>query len=103
VDTGENPYFGFLAHAQEIVVTEDSVTMASEAASTGRPVQVVALAGGKPKFDRFHAQLRDLAVARPFDGRLAETAPQPLDETRRAAGKVKAWLDRHRARMSERG
>jgi len=100
VDTGENPYFGFLAHADEIVVTEDSVTMASEAASTGRPVQVVALAGGKPKFDRFHAQLRDLGIARPFDGALAGQAVQPLDETRRAAGKVKAWLDRHRARTT---
>ncbi|WP_051431788.1 mitochondrial fission ELM1 family protein [Rhodovibrio salinarum] len=99
VSEGENPYFGFLAHAEEIIVSEDSVTMACEAASTGRPVQVVALTGGKPKFDRFHAQLRDLGIARPFDGQLAGRAVQPLDETRRAAGKVKAWLDKHRARL----
>ena len=102
VSAGENPYFGFLAHAEEIVVTSDSVTMACEAAATGRPVQVVALDGGKPKFDRFHAQLRDLGIARPFDGRLAGGSVQPLDETRRAAGKVKAWLDKHRARMAQR-
>ncbi len=102
VSEGENPYFGFLAHAEEIVVTNDSVTMASEAATTGRPVQVVALDGGKPKFDRFHAQLRDLGIARPFDGKLAGEAVQPLDETRRAAGKVKAWLDKHRARLADR-
>ncbi|MBK1669641.1 hypothetical protein CKO28_16505 [Rhodovibrio sodomensis] len=97
---GENPYFGFLAHAEEIVVTADSVTMACEAATTGRPVQVVALQGGKPKFDRFHAQVRDLGIARPFDGTLAGRAVAPLDETRRAAGKVKAWLDKHRAKLA---
>jgi hypothetical protein len=100
VSAGENPYFGFLAHAEEIVVTEDSVTMACEAASTGRPVQVVALEGGKSKFDRFHTQLRDLGIARPFDGELAGRAVAPLDETRRAAGKVKAWLDKHRTKLS---
>jgi mitochondrial fission protein ELM1 len=76
--------------------------MACEAATTGRPVQVVALDGGKPKFDRFHAQLRDLGIARPFDGKLTGQTVQPLDETRRAAGKVKAWLDKHRARLAER-
>ena len=100
VSAGENPYFGFLAHAEEIVVTEDSVTMACEAASTGRAVQVVALDGSKPKFDRFHAQLRDLGIARPFDGTLSGQPVTPLDETRRAAGKVKAWLDKHRARTT---
>jgi len=99
VSAGENPYFGFLAHAEEIVVSEDSVTMACEAAATGRPVQVVPLEGGKPKFDRFHAQLRDLGIARPFDGALAGQAVTPLDETRRAAGKVKAWLDKHRTKL----
>jgi mitochondrial fission protein ELM1 len=102
VSPGENPYFGFLAHAEEIVVTEDSVTMASEAATTGRPVQLVALDGGKPKFARFHAELRELGIARPFDGELAGGAVPPLDETRRAAGKVKAWLDTHRAGLAQR-
>jgi mitochondrial fission protein ELM1 len=100
VSAGENPYFGFLAQADEIVVTEDSVTMASEAASTGRPVQVMPLDGGKGKFDRFHDELRALAIARPFDGRLAATAPQPLDETRRAAETLAGWLARHRARRA---
>lgn len=100
ISDGENPYFGFLAHAEEIVVSEDSVTMACEAATTGRPVQIVPLDGGKAKFDRFHAQLRDLGLARPFDGEVAGQAVSPLDETRRAAGKVKAWLDKHRARRA---
>jgi hypothetical protein len=92
VSAGDNPLHGFLALADEIVVTEDSVTMACEAAGTGVPVQVVPLAGGKPKFDRFHAELRARGVTRPFDGRLGDTMPQPLDETRRAAAAVATLL-----------
>ena len=98
---GENPYFGFLAHADQIVVTGDSVTMASEAAAAGRPLHVVELSGGKPKFDRFHAQLRELGVARAFDGTLAERAPAALDDTRRAANKVRRMLAAHRAKLAD--
>ncbi len=37
-DAGENPYFGFLAWADVIVVTGDSMSMASEACGTHKPV-----------------------------------------------------------------
>ncbi len=39
-DKGENPYFGFLALADRIVVTGDSVSMCSEACSTSVPVYI---------------------------------------------------------------
>jgi len=39
----ENPVPGILAHASLVVVTEDSISMVSEAASTGRPVLVTEL------------------------------------------------------------
>ena len=39
--TGENPYFGILALADMLVVTQDSVSMISEAAATAVPVTVV--------------------------------------------------------------
>ncbi|RDD62001.1 hypothetical protein DRB17_10810 [Ferruginivarius sediminum] len=92
-DAGENPYFGFLALADHIVVTADSVNMASEAASTGKPVHVVELDGGRDKFRRFHAQLRELGAARPFDGRLEAWSYTPLDETRRVARLVRKRLE----------
>ena len=38
--TGENPYFAFLALADALVVTCDSVSMTSEAVSTGKPVRI---------------------------------------------------------------
>ena len=42
---GDNPYFAFLALADAIVVTEDSVNMVTEAAGTGKPVYVQSLPG----------------------------------------------------------
>ncbi|MDH3667455.1 MAG: mitochondrial fission ELM1 family protein [Paracoccaceae bacterium] len=39
-DPGENPYFGYLALADELVVTTESVSMATEASLTGKPVHL---------------------------------------------------------------
>lgn len=43
----DNPYFGFLALAEEIVVTGDSIAMLSEALATGLPVRAFDLGTGK--------------------------------------------------------
>ncbi|RVU35846.1 hypothetical protein EOI86_11310 [Hwanghaeella grinnelliae] len=94
--TGENPYFGFLAQADAILVTGDSVNMVSEAASSGKPVYIMPLetapgaerAAGK--FDRFQQQVIDKGAARMFDD-TADLDDQPvrLDETTRVAAAVK--------------
>jgi mitochondrial fission protein ELM1 len=42
---GANPYFGMLALADLIIVTQDSVSMISEAAATTAPVMFAALPG----------------------------------------------------------
>lgn len=48
----DNPYLGMLAHADEIVVTADSIAMLSEAAATGRLVHLFRLrAAGTPGAD----------------------------------------------------
>ncbi len=41
----ENPYMGMLACADEIIVTNDSVNMMSEAFATGKPVTILELEG----------------------------------------------------------
>ncbi len=43
---GENPYLGYLALADEIVVTSDSISMVHEASLTGRPVHLFDLPTG---------------------------------------------------------
>lgn len=45
-DDANNPYYGLLAHADRLVVTSDSIAMASEAAATGKPVYLFDLGSG---------------------------------------------------------
>jgi mitochondrial fission protein ELM1 len=94
--TGENPYLGYLANADAILVTADSVNMVSEAAATGKPVHIVELAGGSDKFRRFHAALRSAGITRPFTGTIEQWRYNPPNDTARAAAEV------HR-RMAARG
>lgn len=67
---GANPYPDFLAHADLLVVTADSVNMTGEAAATGRPVLVFTPSGGSAKFRRFHAALQAHGATRPLPDRL---------------------------------
>lgn len=89
---GANPYFGYLALADAIVVTADSVSMTSEACSTGKPVYVAALPGGSAKFREFHATLVSEGYAQPFVGALQPFAARRFDETARIAGEIKRRL-----------
>lgn len=63
---GENPYPNFLAHADAFVAPADSVNMTGEPCATGKPVYVFTPKGGSPKFDRFHAALREHGATRPM-------------------------------------
>ena len=86
---GENPYYGYLALADQIIVTCDSVSMVSEACATGKPVHVFDLPGGNAKFKRFHALLRDQGITRPFSGTAAHWTYPPFDETARAGAEIR--------------
>jgi len=93
---GENPYFAYLGLADTIVVTCDSVSMTSEAASTGKPVYVVMLDGGSPKFDSFHRALFDDGITRPFTGEMEDWSYNLLDDTALAAKRVMEELGRRK-------
>jgi mitochondrial fission protein ELM1 len=88
--TGENPYFAFLQAADHILVTEDSVNMTTEAAATGKPIQVLAMdrIKSKAKFHDFHDTLQARGITRPFSGHLENWDYVPLNETGRAAQHV---------------
>jgi uncharacterized protein len=68
--SGANPYGDFLAHADLLVVTADSVNITGEACATGRPVLVFNPSGGSAKFRRFHAALEARRATRPLPDRL---------------------------------
>ncbi len=86
--SGDNPYFGFLGLADAIVATSDSVSMVSEACATGKPVYIFDLEGGSDKFRRFHLNLRQAKMTRPFTGELESWSYEPLDDTGRVAREV---------------
>ena len=94
---GDNPYFAFLAAADIVLVTEDSTNLATDAATTGKPIHVLSMAGGGRKFDRFHQDLRRRGVARPFTGALSSWSYPPLDETNRAVTEVLRQFDERRS------
>jgi len=85
---GENPYFGILGLADALIVTGDSVSMLSEAISTGKPVGVVRLEGRSRRHELFLERLEAIGAARPFTGDMPErggTATPNAIATARAA------------------
>ncbi len=90
---GDNPYLGFLALAEAIIVTSDSVSMPSEAAATGKPLYIFHLPGGSAKFTRFHAHFQSLGITRPFEGRLERWAYAPPDDAGLVAAEIRRRLD----------
>jgi len=84
---------GLLAWADAILVTADSVNMACEAGATGKPVHIYPLPGGAGKFQHFHEALERRGVSRPYKGTIERWSYARLDETGRAAARVRALLD----------
>ena len=87
--TGENPYFGMLALADLIVVTQDSVSMISEAAATTAPVMFAPLPGHWSRHGLFLKPLVDEDRIRPFEGRFSTWKVTPLNDTPAAAAEMR--------------
>jgi mitochondrial fission protein ELM1 len=98
--SGDNPYFAYLAVADALLVTADSVSMISEAAATGKPVHILGLAGGDAKFARFHTALQQAGITRPFAGDIETWAYRPPDDNIRAGAALRALLDNRLARRA---
>jgi uncharacterized protein len=86
--TGANPYPGMLGHADAVLVTEDSVNMASEAATTGLPVHVFPVSGVARKIARFHESLERRGASRRFAGTISRWSYPPLAEADRVADEL---------------
>jgi uncharacterized protein len=96
--TGANPYYAYLAIADALLVTADSVSMVSEAAATGKPVHILGLGGGDAKFARFHKVMREAGITRPFKGRIESWSYAPPDDTARAGAALRELVLTHLAR-----
>ncbi|XP_057999649.1 mitochondrial fission protein ELM1 isoform X2 [Hevea brasiliensis] len=88
---GPNPHMGHLAWADAFVITADSVSMLSEACSTGIPVYVIGAERCTWKFADFQKRLHDRGVVRPFTGEedISKVwSYPPLNDTAEAASQV---------------
>lgn len=89
----ENPYFAMLALADYLVVTCDSISMVSEACSTGKPVYVLPMEGKmSDRFAHFFNRLYDKHFARAFDGKIEPWQNNVLDETADVAKVIREKL-----------
>ena len=88
----QNPYWGMLAWADIIIVTEDSTSMISEAATTGKPTYIVKLEGHSARFDRFHNHLKNLGAIRNFNGIVEKWTYVPLDDAKKIADAIRKSL-----------
>lgn len=96
-EDGANPYAGFLAHADRVVVTPDSVNMLSEACAVGVPVYAWLPQPARGKLGRFHAALVDAGHLRLLGVESSvPRAAAPLRETAAVAARLHA-LRRARA------
>lgn len=85
---GANPYPGFLAWADAVVVSGDSVSMISEALGTAAPV-FIAETTDAPRHRRLWRSLYEAGQARPFAAPVP-FARTPLDEAARVAREIHA-------------
>ena len=90
---GDNPLLGILALADNLFVTADSVSMLTEAASSGRPTYMICPPGTpSAKLARFHAAMIGAGHLAQFTGILPESIPTPLNEMPALAARVRDLL-----------
>lgn len=94
--SGDNPYLGILACVDALYVTADSVSMLSEAASSGKPAYLLSLPGHAAKLERCHKALLEGGHIARFTG-MPPTPTTRLDDMSKAVAAVRELLLAHRA------
>lgn len=90
-----NPHMGHLAWADAFIITADSVSMLSEACSTGKPVYTVGIERCTMKFSSFQKTLQERGVVRPFTGMedMSDSwSYPPLNDTAEVVARVREAL-----------
>jgi hypothetical protein len=90
--TGLNPYISMFKNADTFLITEDSVSMLSEAASTGKPVYRIPVEGEAGKFSAFYTYMEERDAVREFDGTLDQWSYRPLKDAQIIAEIIKSEL-----------
>lgn len=85
---GPNPYVAFLSLCDVAMVTCESANMIADPAFFGKPVYLLKLDGGSPRFDKLHKGFIERRAAQWFTGSLNAWTYTPLREAARAADEI---------------
>ena len=94
----DNPYLGYLAWSDIVIVTGDSSSMCTEACATGCPVYIFAPPGlVGSKHERFHRTLYERGSARPLAEAAGDAGPgtwqgEPLDDAAVVVAEIRRRL-----------
>ncbi len=88
--TGPNPLLGFMAWADALVVTGDSVSMLSEALVTAAPLFIAPTGDEGARHLALHESLYAAGQARPLSAAPEPFRRDPLDETGRVCAEIRA-------------
>jgi mitochondrial fission protein ELM1 len=85
---GPNPYVAFLSMCDVALVTCESANMIADPAFFGKPIYLMKLDGGSPRFDKLHQGFIGQGAARWFTGALQTWTYDPIREAARAADEI---------------
>lgn len=89
----ENPYFGYLAISDAIIASGDSISMCSEACSSGKPVYIYSPEDITPQKHRdFHNNLYKEGYAKPLSGVWSDWNYTPLEDANNIAKLIRKKL-----------
>lgn len=89
---GDNPYQAMFKFADAFIITEDSISMLSEAATTGQPVYRAHMKGQAGKFESFFTYMEERNTIRPFTGTLDQWSYRPLKDAELIANVIRSEL-----------
>lgn len=89
---GQNPYLSMFKFADTFLITEDSVSMLSEAATTGKPVYRLPVDGEAGKFNAFYTYMEERDAVREFEGTFDQWTYRPLKDAQMIAEIIKSEL-----------
>lgn len=96
IEGGYNPYHAMLGLADYIITTSDSISMCSEAASSGKPLYIYSPKSfNSPKHKYFLQQLVDLGIARKLSSQieiLEHYTYSPLNEGEKVAEFIREYI-----------
>ena len=85
----KDPYWYLINKSSHFIITEDSVSMTSDAAFTGKPVYMVKIKNKKNKIKNFIKNLEERGVVRYFEGEIVSWKYEKINESERIANVIK--------------